>query len=353
MKDWNTFEKQFPLLAQSLRHAVLAGRLSHSHLVATANPDFRLAFPVLLAMLAACTDRKEDGAPCGVCETCRLLKNGLYPDLFTLAPISKSRQITVGQDAADPDTLRSFEAAFHLGSVTASGWKIGIIQDADTMNVEAQNAFLKTLEEPPEKCLFVLATGRPGALLPTIRSRCQLISLTDNICVYDMKLFGKLSDILLEYTLHGRNDFAVSEKCVSEILDVLSSLAGVAEEVVQKKWEDRLKEAENLESAGVKLLEKRIAGEVSCEYRRLREHFISYIHSWFAQLVILSANPDREMLPNPEIMQVWFDREEKPKVRERDIFHLLTESEELLRAFRTNVNEELALRSFFLNASFR
>ncbi len=352
MNGWTSFEEQFPLLAQSLTHAAHTGRLSHSHLVVTSNPDLRLSFPTLLASLAACTAPKADGAPCGECETCRSLQSGLYPDLFTLAPISKSRQIRVGDDANEPDTLRSFEASFHLGSVTESGWKIGIIQDADTMNAEAQNAFLKTLEEPPQKCLFILVTGRPGALLPTIRSRCQLIQLTDNRCVYDTELFAPVSTILLDYTLHSKNDFAVAERCASELIKVLDTLSDVAEKTVNEKWESRLKEAENLESAGVKLLEKRIAGEVSCEYRRLREHFISYVHAWFAQLAILASGPGKELLPNPEVMEVWFNKEENAKIRPREVFHMLTEAEELVRSLRTNVNDELALRAFMLNAAF-
>ena len=156
MNGWTSFEEHFPLLAQSLKHAAHTGRLSHSHLSVTSNPDLRLSFPPLLACLAACTAPLEDGAPCCECETCRMILNGLYPDLFTLAPTSKSRQIQIGKDADEPDTLRSFEAAFHLGSVTESGWKIGIIHDADTMTESAQNAFLKTLEEPSQKCLFIL-----------------------------------------------------------------------------------------------------------------------------------------------------------------------------------------------------
>jgi hypothetical protein len=152
--------------------------------------------------------------------------------------------------------------------------------------------------------------------------------------------------------LHSKNDFAVAERCASELIKVLDTLSDVAEKTVNEKWEDRLKEAENLESAGVKLLEKRIAGEVSCEYRRLREHFISYVHAWFAQLAILASGTGKDLLPNPEVMEVWFNKEENAKIRPREVFHMLTEAEELVRSLRTNVNDELALRAFMLNAAF-
>lgn len=354
MKDWDSFEQKFPLLAQSLAHAAKTGRLSHSHLVVSSNPDIRLDFPLLLARLCACTDPRDDGAPCGVCATCRLLSSGMYPDLQILSPTSKAREITVGKDDEDPDTLRSFEASFHLGSITESGWKIGIIQEADTMNEAAQNAFLKTLEEPPEKCLFILATGKPGALLPTIRSRCQTIPLTDNVCTYDMKYFQELPKLLKDYTCQSRTiGLSAAEDFALKLIGMLNSFEDAAAGTVTAKWEPKMKEAQNLEQAGIKLLERRIAGETSCEYRRLREQFISFIHAWFAQIAILSAGIDPALLPNPEIMTPWLEDPDRPKIREREALRMLGEAEELIRVLRTNVNDELALRAFALKSLTR
>ena len=353
MNGWDSFEKSFPLLAMPLKYAAQRGRLSHSLLVVSANPDIRLSFPPLLAALCACTDRREDGAPCGSCSACRSLAAGTYPDLFTLAPTSKAREITVGKDDGDPDTLRSFEAVFNLGSITESGWKIGIIQEADTMNEAAQNAFLKTLEEPPPKCLFILSTGRPGALLPTIRSRCQTIPLTDNVCTYDMELFAPAAEALLDFSLKANRNIMEAEDCAVRLIRILDSLETAAEETVTKRWDARLKEAENLESAGMKLLERRIAGETSCEYRRLREQFISFLHTWFAELAELSAGIDPALLPNPEVVRPWLEAKEKPKLRERDAFRILAEAEALVKTLRTNVNDELAIRTFILKTAVR
>ena len=57
------------------------------------------------------------------------------------------------------------------------GWRVVIVDRADEMNINAANALLKSLEEPPERCLFLLVSARPGRLLPTIRSRCRLLAL--------------------------------------------------------------------------------------------------------------------------------------------------------------------------------
>ena len=102
-----------------------------------------------------------------------------------------------------------------------------------------------------------------------------------------------------------------------------------------------------LENAGVKLIEKRIDGEAGSEYRRSREQFISLIHTWFAQITLLTEDVPPEMMPNAEILP---DPE-----RVRQLFtperarRMLDAAENLLAALHTNVNDELALRTFCLS----
>lgn len=76
--------------------------------------------------------------------------------------------------AVDVDSVRRI-APFMGLKASQGGWRVVIVDDADTMTEEAQNAILKILEEPPAKALLILVTHRPGRLLPTIRSRCRFI----------------------------------------------------------------------------------------------------------------------------------------------------------------------------------
>lgn len=353
MKNWTEFEAKFPLIGQSLRTARQNGRLSHSYLVVSSNPSLRNDFPTLLASLAVCTDPNADGSPCGRCPNCTKLANGLYMDLHLLAPTSKSRQITIGTDSDEPDTLRNFESKFYLTSSEPGAWKIGFIYDCDAMNKNAQNAFLKTLEEPPKNCMFVLCTGRPYTLLPTIRSRCQILTLSDNVCKYDLTLFDGLPEVLFDLTFRGDGTLAHAESCASGLIAILSSLKTKAEESVNAKWEPRMESInDNLESSAKKTLEKRMLGEIGCEYLRLREEFLSMIHSWFAQVLFL-VGADAESLPNPEIMEPWLDADPRPVLPEREAVRMLGEAEYLLRVLNTNVNDELAVRSFALSVAVR
>lgn len=93
-----------------------------------------------------------------------------HPDCFTLRPSGKARMIRVG-DSGENNTMRQLVINIQKSS-NQGGRKVGIVFDADRMNPASANAFLKTLEEPPEGTTLFLLTTRPYDLLDTIRSRC-------------------------------------------------------------------------------------------------------------------------------------------------------------------------------------
>ncbi|WP_221032436.1 DNA polymerase III subunit gamma/tau [Actomonas aquatica] len=94
-----------------------------------------------------------------------------HPDCFSLRPAGKMRQIKAGKSADDPGTMREFIRKMAV-SASSGDHKVGIVHEADRMNVATANVFLKTLEEPPANTTLLVLTTRPYALLPTIRSRC-------------------------------------------------------------------------------------------------------------------------------------------------------------------------------------
>ena len=100
-----------------------------------------------------------------------------HPDIFTLRTRGKARQITIGSESErsggewPPNSMRRFIHDLNL-SPQAGSRKIGIVVEADRMNNNTANAFLKTLEEPPANTTLFLLTIRPYDLLDTIRSRC-------------------------------------------------------------------------------------------------------------------------------------------------------------------------------------
>lgn len=105
------------------------------------------------------------GRPCLSCVPCRKVLDGVHPDVYELDP-GEGREITVDRvrELRSDAFVRPFE----------SQWKAYLILRAEGLNVHAQNALLKLLEEPPPYALFFLQTSNASALLPTVRSRCVL-----------------------------------------------------------------------------------------------------------------------------------------------------------------------------------
>ncbi len=109
--------------------------------------------------------------PCGFCHGCDLMQSGNHPDYHVIKPEKEGKAITV-------DQIRQCNRIAQESS-QLSGYRLFIIEPAEAMNESAANALLKTLEEPPEKCVFILIASKANALLPTIVSRCQQIAIPD------------------------------------------------------------------------------------------------------------------------------------------------------------------------------
>lgn len=140
----------------------------------------KLAFARGLAKALLCESASASDAACGVCSACLWFEQGSHPDYRQIEPASeaeadaddgekKSASIAVDQIRVLPDFVNM---SSHRG-----GAKAVVIHPAEALNVNAANALLKSLEEPPPRTYFLLVAHRPHQLLPTIKSRCQQLAL--------------------------------------------------------------------------------------------------------------------------------------------------------------------------------
>jgi DNA polymerase-3 subunit delta' len=148
-----------------LRGAVVNERLPHALLFAGADGVGKRSVALALAAWLLCEAEAEEA--CGRCAACRQVAAGSHPDLQVLTVASGKKEIGV-------DRARDVKRFTQLRPVRGS-LKVAVINDAHMLTVAAQNALLKTLEEPPEHSLLVLIANNPDALLPTVRSRCQRV----------------------------------------------------------------------------------------------------------------------------------------------------------------------------------
>jgi DNA polymerase III delta prime subunit len=142
-------------------------RLFHAYIIAGSDEEGRMAAARHLAKIAVCENR--DNAPCGHCHHCMKADRNIHPDITLIEKEKDAKELTV-------DTVRDVRAAaVVLPNEAEKG--VYIINDADTMNIPAQNAMLKILEEPPEYAVFILLASNPDRMLATVRSRCETILL--------------------------------------------------------------------------------------------------------------------------------------------------------------------------------
>ncbi len=114
---------------------------------------------------------KENGIDsCDKCSNCLQIDKEMHPDIFILKPQGKGNEITI-------ENIRDITKFLNL-SPQCSLKKFFLIDEAEKMNQEASNAFLKSLEEPPLDVVIILITALPYAILPTIRSRCQEVKFS-------------------------------------------------------------------------------------------------------------------------------------------------------------------------------
>jgi DNA polymerase-3 subunit delta' len=149
------------LLARSVRHDTLPPSLILSGPSGIGKRMVALATAQALNCLDA--SARESGDACGRCAACVRIARGVHPDVPIVAPgDSGSIKVDEIREVVDRAAYRPFEGRR----------RVVIVDDADALVPAAQNALLKTLEEPPSASVFLLVTSRPDVLLPTVRSRC-------------------------------------------------------------------------------------------------------------------------------------------------------------------------------------
>jgi DNA polymerase III subunit gamma/tau len=144
-----------------LRPALERGRIGHAYLFSGPRGVGKTTTARLIAMTVNCDDASAV-KPCGVCESCKMVIAGRHPDVLEIDAASNN----------SVDDVRDLREKVALQPMRGTN-KVYILDEAHMMSKSAFNALLKTLEEPPEHAVFVLATTEPERLPPTILSRCQ------------------------------------------------------------------------------------------------------------------------------------------------------------------------------------
>ena len=167
-------------IVKTLKNALATGKLAHAYLFAGPRGTGKTTMAKLLAKALNCDE--GIGHQCNECKNCKAIIDGTHPDVLELDAASNN----------GVDEIRELIDKVKYGTILGR-YKVYIIDEVHMLSTGAFNALLKTLEEPPEHVIFVLATTEPHKILPTILSRCQRYDFT-KLSNDDIK--GRLKSVL-------------------------------------------------------------------------------------------------------------------------------------------------------------
>ncbi|MDD5922938.1 MAG: DNA polymerase III subunit gamma/tau [Eubacteriales bacterium] len=220
-----------------LRHQIETDTVSHAYLFAGTRGTGKTTTARILAKAVNCLDPDRKNRPCGVCANCRAIAAGNFMDVIEIDAASNN----------GVDNIRELRESVNYPPAVGRK-KVYIIDEVHMLTPGAYNALLKTLEEPPEDVLFILATTNPEMLSQTVKSRCMRLDfrrvpadiLAENMRSICEKRGVKISDEalrLLSANADGsvRDSLSILEQCLSAGLpeigkeDVLDLLGTVSE----------------------------------------------------------------------------------------------------------------------------
>jgi len=328
--DFPRQEAGVQLLQRSLR----SGRLGHAYLFTGQQLEELEAVARTLAKTLNCQNPvRENGKAidcCDVCSVCTRIEGETHGDIHWARPESKSRVVTIDQtrELMSEVQLKPLEAEF----------KVAIIVAADRMNPQAANAFLKTLEEPPQKSILILLSTEPQRLLETILSRCLRLSFgvegARKLDAAQMEWLSRFSEVAAseQKSLLGRYrllDLLV--KKLSELKEAIETSVGAKSPL--EKYDEIDKDLRDR-------WETELTAAVEAEYRRQRADLLMTLQWWLRDVWLRAISSGQELLHFPKLTGA-------DAVARRITPHQAAENlqtlESTLRLLHTNVQEALAL----------
>jgi len=302
-----------------VRRALDVGHPAHGYLIVGPVRGVAMDLAVRILQVLFCRSSEK---PCGTCDGCRHVVDRQEVDIHWIFPEKKSRIISADQireKLINEVTQTSF----------SGGWKAGVLIGADRLNDASANAFLKTLEEPPEKTLFLLLSDAPQQLLPTIVSRCQRIDLDEVRGLsepWKSRVIETLASPLLSRTME--------KLAMSNVLfSILADMKGKAEQLIT----DEESNSEVADEDDKEVFE----AKVSARYRELRTDFLLEVLRWFRDLFVLKAGGADSLVHNRANLEVL--KERVGRLTLVQTIYNLNAVEELARQMERNLPEETLL----------
>jgi DNA polymerase-3 subunit delta' len=310
-----------------LRSSWDAGRLSHAYLIH--GPDQPLLEDFATRFLDGLL-----GTEAGSLDT--MAMGGA---IRLVAPESKSRVIRIEQMRAMEHDLQMTDRRWPL--------KVAVVRDADRLNPQAQNAFLKTLEEPPARSLILLLTAAPEQLLETILSRCIRVSLFRSQPLPPDEWEEKLLGLLKRHYASGLEGLWPVQRLQKDFATLLSEIKDLCEEEQKAAFKEETQRfGKTTEGDWLKDREDHHEALARANYLQKRSLLLVRLVQWFGDIRRLQSDMPPLAFPGEADLITRLAATYDP----RETMRRFQGMEQLYHDLNTNVNEGLALDVAFLES---
>ena len=237
-----------------LSAAIEHNRVGHAYLITGPEQVGKTTLAVTFAQALNCTH--ADNRPCGTCRSCQLIASGRHPDVTIVEPEISAR----GKASIKIEAMRELQRSLQLAAYEGP-YKIAIISGFDAANMNAANAFLKTLEEPPANTVLILTATDGDTLLDTIKSRCRVVAIRPiAIPIIEQALCTRWQIAperakQLAHLANGRLGWALQAAEQGELLAHNDDQLSLLQTILQQNLVERFQQAEALAKQPEKLAE--------------------------------------------------------------------------------------------------
>lgn len=309
---------------ETLRVALAKNRLHHAYLFAGPEGVGKRALALALAKAVHCTEMGNDS--CGECVNCARIRDGNHPDVRLIEPLMGKKEISIQQ-------IREIERQLNFRSFSG-GKKIAILDPATLMNLSAQNALLKTLEEPPQDSLLILIAPTAGGLLPTLRSRCLRLSFAP------LKREHIFSYLLSKKGVKQEEAEFLSAMAVGSLGTALK----IDSEELREKRHNWMELLSSLKAGDCRAAIA--AAETLAHSRDDALKFLEWAESWYRDLLIHAISQDSAGLINRDML-AWIE-DESPNVKLEHVLSSMAQTVEAAAEIQRNLNRRMVIENLLL-----
>ena len=312
-------------IIQYIQDAVAKNKVSHAYILNGQRGSGKKMLAKLFAMTLQCESRNSE--PCGMCRSCIQASHNNQPDIIT---VKHEKPSSIGVD----DVREQLNGDIMIKPYS-SPYKVYIVPEADLMTVQAQNAILKTIEEPPKYAVILLLTENADSLLPTIRSRCVMLKLR-NIKDKLVKKYLIEQLHIPDYQAELCAAFAQGNIGRATMLATSESFNEIKEEAIQlMKYIDEM-ELHEIVSA-IKSISK---------YKLQIEDYLDIMMIWYRDVLLYKATKDVGGLVFSD--QLKFIKAKASKSSYEGIERIIESIEKAKARLKANVNFDLLMELMLL-----